>query len=70
MSDNVDNLLKGVFFEGGDKSTEELFKDFVRNLSIHIKYQKEIAKLTRAKYLSLIEVGFTEEQAIKLCKTI
>lgn len=70
MSDN--NLLRSVFFEANEKnqkSTKELFEEFKANLSIHIQYQKELAKLTRAKYLSLIEAGFTEDQAIKLCKT-
>lgn len=39
-----------------------------RNISTIIEYQEILAKLKKAKFDSLVEAGFTEEQAIELCR--
>lgn len=37
-------------------------------LPVVIEAQKALARVTRARYLSLVEEGFTPEQALALCK--
>lgn len=38
-------------------------------LPVAIAAQQVLAEVTRARYLSLIEQGFTPDQALALCKT-
>lgn len=38
-----------------------------RNLETLIAHQMTMARLRRAAYLALVEVGFTEQQALELC---
>jgi hypothetical protein len=38
------------------------------NLKYLVEFEKEMAVVTRYKYDALIEQGFTEAQAIELCK--
>lgn len=33
-----------------------------------LQAQKCVAQMTRARYLAMLEEGFTEEQALELCK--
>lgn len=39
-------------------------------MDVHIEYMKLKAKLQKEKYDALVEVGFTSEQALELCKDI
>lgn len=38
-----------------------------RNLETLIAHQMTMARIRRAAYLALVEVGFTEQQALELC---
>ena len=38
------------------------------NLPAMIEFQKLNAKLIRARYLALVDAGFTESQALELCQ--
>jgi hypothetical protein len=40
----------------------------VKSLPLMKEYETIQAKVTRSKYEALIEVGFTEAQALELCK--
>ena len=40
-----------------------------RDLPTHIEMQSTLAIIARAKYEALKQAGFTEEQALTLCKT-
>lgn len=37
-------------------------------LPVVIEGQKALARATRARYLALVKEGFTQEQALELCK--
>lgn len=50
-----DNLLKAL-------------QSVVRNQAAIIEYNAIDAKIKRAKYLALIEEGFTKEEALELCR--
>ena len=39
-----------------------------RNLSVHLEFLAINAKITRTKFTTLVAEGFTEEQALELCK--
>lgn len=39
------------------------------DMPAQIEYEQLKAKLTRAKYLELVAQGFTEAQALELCKS-
>jgi hypothetical protein len=47
---------------------KETVRNFKNSIEIHIEYIILNAKLTRAKYLALLDEGFTEQQAIELSK--
>lgn len=69
MRDNsLSGLVRGEYFNGKNKTLKESLDEIRTNLSIYIQYQAEFAKLTRAKYDALIAEGFTEQQAIQLCR--
>jgi hypothetical protein len=38
------------------------------NIAAHIELNQLHARITRAKYLALLKEGFTEQQALLLCK--
>ena len=46
----------------------QLIRQIDENLVAEIELQRALAKLTRIKFDALIGVGFTELQAILLCK--
>ncbi len=43
-------------------------KELAENMVALIEYEQLNAKLIRAKFLSLVNVGFTEAQALELCR--
>jgi hypothetical protein len=54
-----------------DKSKVELaqlVRSMRENMHAHIELNQHLAKITRAKYLALIDEGFNEQQALQLCK--
>ena len=62
MKDNL-TLLTGT----QDKQRADL-EQLKRNIDVHLEFIEISAKFTRTKYLSLIGQGFTEAQALELCK--
>ena len=72
MSEHDDNKPNVTALPGG--STPNVSKDALRNLKAdlehHIECQRALAPVYRAKYLALLEEGFTEAQAIELCKNL
>lgn len=48
----------------------ETLSQFFDQLPEQIKFQQYTAKITRVKYDALIKEGFTEEQALELCKKV
>ena len=49
---------------------KKLVENCEEQLPSQIKFQGYMAKLLRAKYRALIEEGFTEAQALELCKKL
>lgn len=43
---------------------------YTRNLAIIASYSKDIAKFRRELFLAHVEAGFSEVQALELCKSI
>lgn len=41
--------------------------EMIKNLSFYIQYNEIQAKIMKSKYDSLINEGFTKDQALKLC---
>ncbi|MGH8418015.1 MAG: hypothetical protein ACRER8_12145 [Pseudomonas sp.] len=62
MKDNL-TLLTGPI----DKQRAAL-ESAKRDLDTNIEFMKLLAQLTRAKYTALVAQGFTEDQALALCK--
>lgn len=62
MKDNL-TLLTGA----QDKQRAAL-EELKRNIDTQLEFIAISAQFTRKKYLSLIEQGFTEAQALELCK--
>lgn len=48
----------------------QIVKNLRENLIAHLEFQELTAQITRKKFLSLRAQGFTEQQAIELCKTL
>jgi len=46
----------------------QLVRDLREQLPAHIELAQLQAKISRAKYLALVNQGFTEVQALELCK--
>ena len=46
----------------------DIYNQLVEEMPVQIMLQVQVAKLTRAKYLALLEQGFTKEEALQLCK--
>ena len=38
------------------------------NMDLHVELSRQLAQITRAKYLALVGQGFSEDQALSLCK--
>ena len=49
---------------------KKMLENAIEQLPEQIKFQHYTAKVTRVKYLALIEEGFTEAQALELCKSV
>jgi len=45
-----------------------LVREMRENLPAHIEFEQLNARVTREKYLALVKNGFTETQALELCK--
>lgn len=52
-----------------DEATKRL-EELKRSVPEMVASNREIAKVLRAKYLALIESGFTQKEAMKLCKKL
>ncbi len=50
--------------------TKEIIENLKLGLPYQIEYMKILATLTRAKYLALVEEGFTINQALELSKQL
>ena len=55
----------------GEKQRDKI-KDAIRDMQAQLPYivagQQAMAKATRAKYLALVEEGFSASEALELCK--
>ncbi len=70
MSDDEDdkpNIIAVNFTP--DEATKRL-EELKRSVPEMVASNREIAKVLRAKYLALIETGFTQKEAMKLCKKL
>lgn len=67
MSDYDKTIVSVDFTPNEAKAALEALKRAAPDL---IKTQRELAKLVRSKYLSLIESGFSPNDAIELCKKL
>nr|WP_315467138.1 hypothetical protein [uncultured Undibacterium sp.] len=45
-----------------------LVREMRENLPAHIEFEQLSARVAREKYLALVKNGFTETQALELCK--
>jgi len=52
----------------GRVALAQLVKDMRDNIAAHIEINQLQARITRAKYIALVKEGFTEAQALQLCK--
>lgn len=64
-----DNLIP---INGGGKpdKTREALRQMREGLAMLIEYQQLNAQLIRARYDALLKQGFSESQAIELCKAL
>lgn len=71
MSDGKFKLLEPEFNEAERKSTaelESLVRSLRNNIELHIELNTMMTRVTRAKYEALRAEGFTDSQALVLCK--
>ncbi len=69
MSDDDDKpKVVNVDFERSE--AKALLEELKRTVPDMVASNREIAKVLRAKYLALIESGFTKKEAMKLCKKL
>jgi hypothetical protein len=52
----------------GRVALAQLVRDMRDNIAAHIEINQLQARITRAKYVALVKEGFTEAQALQLCK--
>lgn len=52
-----------------DEATKRL-EELKRSVPEMVASNRELAKVLRSKYLSLIETGFTQNEALKLCEKL
>jgi hypothetical protein len=52
----------------GRVALAQLVRDMRDNIAAHIEINQLQARITRAKYIALVKEGFTEAQALQLCK--
>lgn len=70
MSDEGKTGAKLTALPGGgcpDNLKQELRK-YQESLPLMVEYQVALAKVQWSRYTALVEEGFTEAQAIELCK--
>lgn len=48
----------------------QLVKSIAENMPAHMQLQRLQAKLTREKFLALIDAGFSREEALLLCQKV
>ncbi|MCU5537266.1 hypothetical protein OCB04_15125 [Bacillus cereus] len=48
---------------------EMMLDNMIQMMPIQIKYFDELSKLYRARFDSLVKVGFTEQQALEIVKS-
>lgn len=53
-----------------ERDATQLVKTMRENIAAHLEFQELNALVTRRKFLSLRTQGFTEQQAIELCKGV
>jgi hypothetical protein len=46
----------------------QVVRDMREDIAAHIEINQLQARVTRAKYLALVKEGFTESEALTLCK--
>jgi predicted sulfurtransferase len=68
MDDDKNDGPKVVTLDVRNQMKADVEK-FQRALPELIQHARTMAKVRRASYLTLIEEGFTESQALELCKT-
>ena len=68
MSDNDKPTIVNVDFQRSE--AKALLEELKRTVPDMVASNREIAKVLRAKYLALIETGFTQKEAMKLCKKL
>ena len=62
------NVIKAVSFEKDDmQGALEMLK---RNLEVIAEYSQVKAEIRRKSFLAHVQQGFTEEQALELCKEL
>ena len=49
-------------------SMAQAVKNMLENMPALMEFERVNARLTRAKYLALVEQGFTKDEALALCK--
>jgi hypothetical protein len=69
--DNKDES-KLISIEGGNRPnvSKEGLRDMIANMATTLQFIEISAKMTRVKYNALIKEGFTESQALELCKSL
>jgi hypothetical protein len=60
MQDNDNDKGRGAL--------AQLVRDMRDNIAAHIEFNQLQARITRAKFAALVKEGFTEAQALQLCK--
>lgn len=63
-----DTNIKAVDFTP-DEATKRL-EELKRSIPEMVASNREIAKVARSKFLALVEQGFTQDQALELCRKL